>query len=193
MHSSPTRPQTKTTPAAPSQFQSSNLQQVLNTANSSAASVPISVYRQLAAELQATQAMLDSVQLKNDQLTQQNQQLRDEIGQVAAAAQKLHQMANPIVAPVWGNVSTPASAKPAAPTEADWNALPDLGPVDTLFAAEPFAPEPLTTESVSQPAVQPERGKLSLANRPLMVVMAVAIAAAAFGVSYNVMRSLPQR
>ncbi len=187
MHSSPTRPQTKT-PAAPSQFQASKLQQVLNTANSSAASVPISVYRQLAAELQATQAMLDSVQLKNEQLTQQNQQLRDEIGQVAAAAQKLHQMANPIVAPVWGDLIAPEPVQPAAPaaapTEADWNALPDLGPVDTLFATESAA---------QQPTVQPERGKLSLANRPLMVVMAVAIAAAAFGVSYNVMRSLPQR
>ncbi|MBH8555512.1 hypothetical protein I8751_24840 [Nostocaceae cyanobacterium CENA357] len=45
-------------------------------------SVPISVYRELAAELQATQARLDALTGKNQQLVQENQLLRDEITKV---------------------------------------------------------------------------------------------------------------
>jgi hypothetical protein len=45
-------------------------------------SVPISVYRELAAELQATQARLDALTGKNHQLVQENQLLRHEITKV---------------------------------------------------------------------------------------------------------------
>ncbi|WGV23780.1 bZIP transcription factor [Halotia branconii] len=45
-------------------------------------SVPISVYRELAAELQATQARLDALTNKNQQLVQENQLLRQEITKV---------------------------------------------------------------------------------------------------------------
>jgi hypothetical protein len=53
-----------------------------NAATSSGASVPISVYRELAAELQATHVMLESLNTKNQQLTQQNHQLRKEVERV---------------------------------------------------------------------------------------------------------------
>lgn len=46
-------------------------------------SVPISVYRELAAELQATQTMLDSVHAQNQQLLRQNQYFRTEIDRLA--------------------------------------------------------------------------------------------------------------
>jgi len=42
-------------------------------------SVPLSVYRELAAELQAAEAMLDSCNAQNQHLAKQNQQLRQEI------------------------------------------------------------------------------------------------------------------
>lgn len=42
-------------------------------------SVPLSVYRELAAELQAAQAKLDTLVERNQQLTQENQELRQEI------------------------------------------------------------------------------------------------------------------
>ncbi|MFH7028115.1 MAG: hypothetical protein ACHBN1_22610 [Heteroscytonema crispum UTEX LB 1556] len=42
-------------------------------------SVPLSVYRDLAAELQVSQAMLEKLTVKNQQLTQENQLLRQEI------------------------------------------------------------------------------------------------------------------
>jgi hypothetical protein len=58
-----------------------------------APSVPISVYRQLAAELQATKVMLDSLNGQNQQLTQQNQQLRREIDKIVQSALYLQQIA----------------------------------------------------------------------------------------------------
>jgi cobalamin biosynthesis Mg chelatase CobN len=42
-------------------------------------SVPLSVYRDLAAELEASQAMLEKLSVTNQQLTQENQLLRQEI------------------------------------------------------------------------------------------------------------------
>ncbi|MFN6539076.1 MAG: hypothetical protein RM021_022355 [Nostoc sp. EkiNYC01] len=45
-------------------------------------SVPLSVYRELSMELQATQAKLDAITTKNQELTQENQLLRQEITKV---------------------------------------------------------------------------------------------------------------
>lgn len=59
-------------------------------------SVPISVYRQLAAELHATQAQLDAVQQSNQHLMGQNQQLRQEAQKVLKAAHKMQQVLNTI-------------------------------------------------------------------------------------------------
>lgn len=50
--------------------------------NSYSPNVPLSVYRELAAELQAAAAMLNSLNAQNQQLAKQNQQLRQEIEQV---------------------------------------------------------------------------------------------------------------
>jgi hypothetical protein len=57
-------------------------------------SVPLSVYRELAAELQAAQAMLDTLTVKNQQLAKQNQQLRQEIEKVAQHILHLQQVAD---------------------------------------------------------------------------------------------------
>lgn len=50
--------------------------------NSYSPSVPLSVYRELAAQLQTAQAMLNSLNAQNQQLAKQNQQLRQEIEKV---------------------------------------------------------------------------------------------------------------
>ncbi|NJL37142.1 MAG: hypothetical protein HC899_10480 [Leptolyngbyaceae cyanobacterium SM1_4_3] len=62
--------------------------------NAYAPSVPISVYRQLAAELQSAKATAELLSNQNQQLTRQNQQLRQEIDRVVQAASQLQQMAN---------------------------------------------------------------------------------------------------
>jgi hypothetical protein len=62
-------------------------------ANGYAPSVPISVYRELAAELQATRAMLDSLNSQNQHLVKQNQQLRTEVDKVVQSALQLQKVA----------------------------------------------------------------------------------------------------
>lgn len=62
------------------------------TTNAYAPAVPISVYRQLAAELQATRVMLDSLNAHNQQLVQQNQLLRRELDKIVQSAVYLKQI-----------------------------------------------------------------------------------------------------
>lgn len=103
-------------------------------------SVPISVYRELATELKATQAMVDSLTQQNRQLSQQNQMLRHEMLSFAESADRLRQAVeisqpqvpqamaqNPVVAhhPVAGaesfaGIASPEDeqfAEPSQPTE----------------------------------------------------------------------------
>ncbi|NJL44660.1 MAG: hypothetical protein HC922_00730 [Leptolyngbyaceae cyanobacterium SM2_3_12] len=56
-----------------------------------APSVPISVYRELATELKATQALVDSLTHQNQQLNQQNQVLRQEMLNFTESATQLRQ------------------------------------------------------------------------------------------------------
>lgn len=55
-------------------------------------SVPISVYRELAAELQTAVAMLNSLNVQNQQLEKQNKQLRQEIEKVVQYVMHLQQV-----------------------------------------------------------------------------------------------------
>jgi cobalamin biosynthesis Mg chelatase CobN len=57
-------------------------------------SVPLSVYRDLAAELQATQAKLDTLVAKNHKLTQENQLLHQEISKAVNYVLQLQQLVN---------------------------------------------------------------------------------------------------
>ena len=61
-------------------------------ANAYRPSVPISVYRELTAELQAAQAMLDSLNAQNQQLAKQNQQLRQELHKVVQSTMHVQQV-----------------------------------------------------------------------------------------------------
>ena len=65
-----------------------------------AASVPIPVYRELAAELQATRVMLEALNTQNQQLSQQNQQLRQEVGRVVQLGSNLRHWVESAPAPV---------------------------------------------------------------------------------------------
>lgn len=62
------------------------------TTNAYSPSVPISVYRELAAELQAAQKMMDSLNAQNQHLARQNQQLRQEIEKVIQSHAHLQQV-----------------------------------------------------------------------------------------------------
>lgn len=58
-----------------------------------APSVPMTVYRELAAELRANQAVIDSLNSRNQQLLEQNQRLKQEIHNVVQATLSLGQVA----------------------------------------------------------------------------------------------------
>ncbi len=57
-------------------------------------SVPLSVYRQLAAELQTTKAMLETLNVQTNQLSQENRQLRQEIEQTIQFVLRLQKTVN---------------------------------------------------------------------------------------------------
>jgi len=76
-------------------------------------SVPLSVYRELAAELQATRGMVDSLNVKNQDLTLQNQKLRQEIYRFAQSAIALQSL----VAPTQLPVSSPRTAHHPEPID----------------------------------------------------------------------------
>lgn len=57
-------------------------------------SIPISIYREVTAELQTVQSQLQTLKAQNQQLTQQNQQLRQELENVVQSAMGLHQAIN---------------------------------------------------------------------------------------------------
>jgi cell division protein FtsB len=61
-------------------------------ANKYSASVPISVYRELAAELQSAQATIDSLKAQNQNLVKQNHQLQQQVDKVVQSAQHLQQI-----------------------------------------------------------------------------------------------------
>lgn len=58
------------------------------------AHVPLAVYKELAAELQAAKVMVDSLNNQNQQLAKQNQQLRQEIAQAVQSVLRLQQIAD---------------------------------------------------------------------------------------------------
>lgn len=76
----------------------------------SSASVPLSVYRELAAELQAAQALLNSLNVQNQQLEKQNRHLRQEIETVVRYVMHLQQVVD--ATPVKVEVYHPYSDKP---------------------------------------------------------------------------------
>jgi FtsZ-binding cell division protein ZapB len=98
--------------------------------NTYSPSVPISLYREVTAELQAAQAMLDSLKTHNQQLVQQNQQLRREVETVVQVSQQLQQVVN--------------SAQSVTQT-----GMPQMPPVKFNFSVEPAPPAPATSQTNS--------------------------------------------
>jgi len=98
--------------------------------NTYSPSVPISLYREVTAELQAAQAMLDSLKTHNQQLVQQNQQLRREVETVVQVSQQLQQAVN--------------SAQSVTQT-----GMPQMPSVKFNFSVEPEPPEPVTSRTSS--------------------------------------------
>jgi hypothetical protein len=116
-------------------------------------SVPISVYRELAAEVHTLRAQLDAASFQNKGLVEQNQKLRLEIERIVQSALHLRQISD-------GNLTAPA---PALAAQAQSHApspdlmIPDVVPAD-LAALTPADRETAGSEAalVHQPELEEE-------------------------------------
>jgi hypothetical protein len=170
---------------------------------SSAPSVPISVYKELATELQATRAMIESLNTRNQQLVHQNQMIRQEVERVVQASFNLQQIVDFTTPPENGLNQTIAdlsahsngdggqplpdlrSSTPQNHSHQESNSLPlpqDVRPLSNkLFTEEPSRPQNIQKQSKSL-------GNLGIFLTVLIVVLT------AFGLGFvSVKYLLPSR
>ncbi len=148
--------------------------------NSYRPAVPISVYRELAAELQAARAMLEVLNNQNQQLFQQNQQLRHEIDKVARATQNLQQFASAFPAVEAGQ--TPKLINPANSAEHRPGFLgQQIGPDGWILEQEEVRPR--RSINTKKPEV----------NNFVLLLAIVLIVITAFGTSFLIVRPLFER
>ena len=156
-------------------------------ANPHAPSVPISLYREVATELKAAQSKVETLTVHNQQLMQQNQQLRVEIERVVQSALQLRQTAD---AHLPANPS-PSSHLPAAPAlqGLELHFQPPAA-VAVSSEPEPSAPKSLFTEQegkLRQPAAKERSAEMS--NWWLAIVICFIIITA-FGTGFFIVRPL---
>ncbi len=184
--------------------------------NNYSPSIPISLYREVTAELQSAQAMLDSLKTHNQQLLQQNQELRREVETVVQASVYLQQAVNsaqsvsqtgmpqmpsvkrfnlsaasPRLAslPLQANYSVPDEPTPATQTVAF--PFPVAEPEPTAPAMAEKMPEKLFTEVPETPYRLRTQPKKSSDLSGLWLAIAIfLIVIAAFGAGYIVVRPL---
>ncbi|MDJ0618731.1 MAG: hypothetical protein QNJ63_18650 [Calothrix sp. MO_192.B10] len=173
--------------------------------NNYSPSVPLSVYRDLAAELQATQAKLNTLAAKNQKLAQENHLLRQEIAKVVKSVLHLQN---------WGNISddsvpgnnpnqshqvspSPETAKtnsqttklPTPPTE------PPSYTQDSSFIPPvvemPISPEPVFIEE-QEVSYYPTSEEKTPMNGWWLVFCILLIIFTAFGTGYLIVRPLFQ-
>lgn len=168
-------------------------------------SVPISLYREVVAELQTAQERLDSLTTQNHQLLQQNKQLRQEIESVVQSAVHLQQVVDawePQSPPMnrSGDLTQRGESAYATPTHPD-NGHPQLSGIPGSAVGSPFAMtdmgptpgmgEPLFTE---QPETRPRRTPRPVKRSDLgglgLIIMILLIVVTAFGAGYWIVRPL---
>ncbi|MCU0568283.1 MAG: hypothetical protein MUF49_17000 [Oculatellaceae cyanobacterium Prado106] len=173
-------------------------------ANSS--SVPITIYRELAAELQATRAMVDSLNSRNQQLSTQNQQLRQEVGRVVQSVASLHKLSEATRAAEANTppANTPPSVEqfqvnPSAPFSGQRQPTPRPSLEQTAeaeaIAARLRTPDPLLAHLITEEPTRPTKkttnsqktrdlGGVGIALTILLVVLM------AFGLGFIVVKQL---
>ncbi len=161
--------------------------------NPHAPSVPISLYREVATELKATQSKIEALTQQNQQLTQQNQQLRVEIERVVQSALQLRQVAD---------AHTPV-ANPSLPSTTPLQGLelhfqqpaPPNAPVPLPDGNNPDKPEPklvskpLFVEQDSKPRNMPTERTTEMGGWWLAIVIFLIIVTA-FGTGFLIVRPL---
>lgn len=173
------------------------------TANKYSPSVPITVYRELAAELQAAQTTIDSLSLQNQQLVKQNQQLQQQVEKVVHSAQHLQQIVssfsgatatNHVDIPHYKPVRQP-EPQPVAPPPPPHHHEPRESVLDSVsFQDEPeFSPysETVVIEQEDTRARRPVRSEtVADVNGWMLIIAILLIVLTAFGTGFLIVRPL---
>ena len=174
------------------------LGQPASSASAYAPSVPISLYREVTAELQASKSTVEALKAQNQQLAKQNNYLRQEVEKAALTTLHLRQVVSslppidmdlPQIRPVdvmpdlEARFSAPAGSRPPAP------------PLPKRHAIEPNESPFLSDELVFEHESQPRR-KIQSDKRPaelsgwLLGLIIVTIVITAFGTGFLIVRPL---
>lgn len=182
-------------------------------------SVPITLYREITAELQNSKSTINSLKAQNQELLQQNQQLRRELNNVIQAtvqlqaavhsAQKLNITEGSISA-IAANISQPSTEQSikvpkilSAPTSVQSESIPQ--PPQRMYSdaavSLPNTQEPVSPEISEQLFTEQTEGYLrpnSDSRRPelngwWLIVSILLIVFAAFGAGYWIVRPILQQ
>ena len=184
--------------------------QTPNPGSYSSPSVPISVYKQLAGELNVVKTEVIALKSENQQLRSNNQKLQNQVHQVIQAAEHLKQMVNRYdfgaetyqvrvqsVAPQ-AQQSMPPAPQPQLPAAASPQQVPQSVAPPQNGNAPQYAPSP-----TMQPAAKPKQ--IATVAQPnhasseeteggingwVIVIAAIAIILTAFGAGYMVVLPL---
>ena len=162
-------------------------------------SVPISLYREVVAELQAAKAKLDALDQENQELSQQNEQLRHEIDNVVQAAVHIQQVVDSFSPMDQGYAPYQETSPAPMPTTSAPNGVAPAVPFASPFAMMgepgemPGHSEPLFTEEQESPRRGASRLKRASNFERLGFALTIAlIVIGAFGLGYFVVRPLIQ-
>ena len=170
-------------------------------ANKYSPSVPISVYRELAAELHAAQAMLESLKAQNQQLVKQNQQLRQEVEKVVLSAQHLQHVVGSFGSVDGADVPQSRPMKPPEPRPAPPSAppRPSASSPRSEFTPPPPEPEPefspynetlVIEQEDTRPRHAPQSEGISDVSGWLLLTAILLIVLTAFGTGFLIVRPL---
>jgi FtsZ-binding cell division protein ZapB len=147
-------------------------------------SVPISLYREVATELQSNQVLLESLKAHNQELTEQNQQLRIEIERVVQSALQLRQKADSFQS------NLPGAIVPQPPL-VYLDPLPEQSPRPPRapkVKLEPPREEILFTEQPSHPVNRTQTGKPAEISGWWLALIVISIVVGAFGAGFLIVR-----
>jgi hypothetical protein len=161
--------------------------------NNPSPSVPLSVYRELAAELQATQALLDSLHAQNQQLSRQNQQLAIEnqqlhleITNVVESVGHMRQVAGSFAVGKLGGMPKESAVQPpahSAQMRRNWEESIPLPSMSQSFAA----PKTISEQPMSPMRIY-DRVSDDDIDKKWLIGIAVLIIIIAFGTGYWIVR-----
>ncbi|MBK1990770.1 hypothetical protein A0J48_025210 [Sphaerospermopsis aphanizomenoides BCCUSP55] len=125
-------------------------------------SVPLHVYRELVAELQAVQAKLDVVTSHNQKLSQENQQLRQEISKVVQSCLELQKLVD----------SSGSSSQPPKRTQVEAKKIPNSQPQPSprikAEAKSATKPPVKPTPPPRQPKTSPQKNQYEIISVPVV-------------------------